>query len=291
MRRILYGLIVIGLVVALAGLWITRPERVDAAVLASLDGDTERGEVVYWAAGCASCHTAPDSDDKLALAGGQKFATDFGTFLAPNISPDPANGIGNWTVADFASAVTRGTSPDGKHYYPAFPYTSYGRMTDQDVVDLWAFMKALPAQSTPNKPHEVGFPFNIRLSLGGWKLLFFDRQADLSTSDNERGQYLVEVLGHCAECHTPRNILGGWDRSQWLAGAPNPSGRGRIPGLRPGQLDWALDDLEFYLDTGLTPDFDSAGGEMVSVIENLARLSTEDRLAIAQYILSLPASN
>ena len=150
-------------------------------------------------------------------------------------------------------------------------------------------MSSLPAVERANEPHEIGFPFNIRLSLGGWKLLFFndDWVADADTPELERGRYLVEALGHCAECHTPRNALGGLNKSEWMMGAPNPSGKGRIPGIAPAVLDWSAGDIAYYLETGFTPDFDSAGGEMTEVIRNTSRLTPEDRAAIAAYLKAL----
>ncbi len=289
MLRTLIVFLGLGLAALAAGLWVTRPVTVSEATFASLAGDAARGETVFYASGCASCHTAPESDDKLRLPGGQSFDTEFGVFKAPNISPHPEAGIGAWTLTQFASAVKKGTSPDGKHYYPVFPYGSYARMTDGDVADLWAFMQTLPEEATENVPHELGFPFNIRASLGGWKLLFAgdDWVQPADTAVLERGRYLVEALGHCGECHTPRNALGGLDAGAWMSGAPNPSGRGNIPGLLPPDFGWSETDIAYYLESGFTPDFDSAGGKMASVIENTAKLSAEDRAAIAAYISAL----
>ena len=203
---------------------------------------------------------------------------------------DTTNGIGAWSLNDFANAVQKGVSPDGKHYYPAFPYGTYARMNAQDIVDLWAYMQTLPADSKPSQPHDVGFPFNIRRGLGLWKLLFVSDDWIEEPSASENGRYLVEALGHCAECHTPRNGLGGLKRDLGLTGAPNPSGKGRIPGLTSAQLDWSEADIAEYLKSGFTPDYDSAGGEMVEVIENTSRLTDEDRLAIAAYLKAVPAS-
>lgn len=273
------------------GLWITRPATVAPERFASLTGDAENGEMVYWAAGCASCHTAEKSEDKLTLPGGKRFASDFGTFVAPNISSDTTHGIGAWTLPQFASAVLEGTSPDGAHYYPAFPYTTYGRMSDSDVADLYAFMKTLPASSRESEPHEVGFPFNVRLVLGGWKLLFLNKDyvTEAPTPELERGRYIVEALGHCAECHTPRNALGGWEVARWMDGAPIPGDdKGKTPGITPAHLDWVASDIAYYLETGFTPDFDSAGGEMAEVVINTSKLSPEDRAAIAAYVKALP---
>lgn len=278
--------------VAVAGLWITRATPIEAARYDGLTGDAARGAVVFTAAGCASCHAAPDAEGaaKLVLAGGERFPSEFGTFIAPNISPSDA-GIGGWSLTEFASAVQKGVSPGGQHYYPAFPYTAYALMTDQDVADLWAHWQTLPADDTPSQPHEVGFPFNIRLSLGGWKLLFADKgwvMDEVATPELERGRYLVEALAHCGECHTPRNALGGLDRGRWLAGAPNPSGTGTIPPLTPDKLTWGASEIAYYLETGFTPDFDSAGGHMVAVIENFSKLPASDRQAVVAYLKALP---
>lgn len=292
MRRaliLLAGLAVIG---AGTGLFLTRAVPLPASSFDGMTGDATRGATVFTAAGCASCHAAPESDDKSVLKGGQRFGSDFGTFIAPNISPDPDAGIGAWTLAEFASAVTRGVSPEGAHYYPAFPYTAYANMTGQDVVDLWAHMQTLPADPTPSAAHEVGFPFNIRRSLGGWKLLYFRPGWVMETGGDpvlERGRYLVEALAHCAECHTPRDALGGLDRARWMAGAPNPSGTGRIPALTPDELSWSAGDIAYYLESGFTPDYDSVGGHMVAVVENFSKLTKEDRDAVATYVKALDA--
>jgi mono/diheme cytochrome c family protein len=249
--------------------------------------------LVFHASGCASCHAAPNASDeaKLVLAGGHAFASDFGTFYAPNISPDPQVGIGGWSLADFTRAVRDGVSPEGKHYYPAFPYTSYQHMTDNDVADLHAYMQTLPVSDVVSRPHDVGFPFSIRRGLGLWKVMFQDSDyvvtGDLGEIE-ERGRYLAEALGHCGECHTTRNALGGLDRSAWLAGAPNPSGPGRIPNITPAELDWSDQDLMAYFTTGLTPDYDSAGGEMAAVVKNLAQLPESDRAALIAYLRLVP---
>lgn len=274
--------------------WVaTRPSALDPsleAALAKAGADPERGEAVFWAAGCASCHTAPDADDSLVLAGGQRFASPFGSFVAPNVSTDPIHGIGGWTVEDFARALTEGVSPQGRHYYPAFPYTAYTRMTPQDIADLHAFWTTLPASDVPSAPHEIGFPFNIRRGLGIWKALYLD-DAWIGPADDasvERGRYLSEALAHCGECHTPRGPLGALDTARWMAGAPNPSGRGTIPNITPAELDWTAGDIAYYLETGFMPDFDTVGGHMAAVVSNFAKLSAEDRQAVAAYVKALP---
>lgn len=278
-----------------SALWVlSAPEPLSPAAMDGLTGDTERGRIAFAAAGCASCHTAPDaaSADAPVLAGGQAFVSDFGTFYAPNISSDPTHGIGGWSDYEIANAVLRGLSPDMAHYYPAFPYTSYIHMDLQDVADLTAYMRTLPADATPSRDHDVGFPFNVRRALGLWKQAFVtdDWVMDLPDDDTfGRGRYLVEGPGHCAECHTPRNALGALDRSAWMAGAPNPSGEGRIPNITPGALAWTQSDIAAYLQSGFTPDFDSAGGSMAHVIRNTAQLTDDDRRAIAAYLKALPS--
>ncbi|MEO9820808.1 MAG: cytochrome c [Paracoccaceae bacterium] len=281
----------------LALFWtLTRPNQSTPDRLAALVGDADRGSTVFAAGGCASCHAAPNAegDDKAVLSGGLAFSTAFGTFYAPNISPDLDAGIGGWSTTELADAMQHGVSPNGDHYYPAFPYASYIHASDQDVVDLSAFLFTLPASQTPNRAHDVSFPFNIRRGLGLWKLMFVQSEWVAQQQDTPeliRGRYLVEGLGHCAECHTPRNALGGLDRSQWLRGAPSPDGKGKIPALTPDALDWSAKDIAYYLETGFTPDFDSAGGEMVDVIENMSKLSATDRNAIAAYLKTLPSGS
>ncbi len=290
MRRILS---IVGLAVLVAAgflFWLSRPQPLPADAMAGLEGDAEHGRQVYLAAGCRSCHTAPESEDKDLLAGGQRFPSDFGTFLAPNISPHPEAGIGDWSLDQFASAVMRGVSPENRHYYPAFPYAAYARMDRQDVADLWAYWQTLPQSDQASAPHEVGFPFSIRRGLGLWKAMFVDPDwvmaGDLSPEE-ERGRYLAEALAHCGECHTPRGALGNLDTARWMAGAPDPSGKGQIPALTPDKLDWSAGDIAYYLESGFTPDYDSAGGHMVAVIDNFAELSPEDRTAVAAYVKAL----
>jgi mono/diheme cytochrome c family protein len=296
MRRIVLILLVLTLA-GLAGFWVvTRPTVVAEAELAGLTGDPVAGEAVFWAAGCVSCHAAEGAtgEDRLVLSGGQRFPSDFGTFIAPNISMHPEAGIGDWTLSQFVTAVQNGISPEGQHYYPAFPYTAYRLAERQDLVDLWAFWQTLPTSDMASLPHEVGFPFSIRRAVGAWNLLNlrddFTLTGDL-TEQQLRGRYLSEALAHCAECHTPRDALGGLERSAWMAGAPNPTGTGTIPALTPDRLTWSERDIAAYLNDGFTPSFDSAGGHMVSVIRNLSMLPEEDRLAIAAYLKALPPAD
>ncbi len=293
MRRFLGYLVLLGLIVA-AGLWFATAARGgDPALVADLQGDVTRGEVVFTAAGCASCHMAPGAvgEAKRVLVGGQRFVTDFGTFIAPNISPDPEHGIGAWPLSDLVNALKHGVSPEGQHYYPALPYGAYTHMTLQDIADLHTYLGTLPPDATPSQAHELGFPFNIRRSVGMWKLLYLNTDwainGDLSPSQ-DRGRYIAEAMAHCGECHTPRNLLGGPDRSRWLAGAPNPNGEGRIPNITPAKLTWSEADIVAYLETGFTPEFDTVGGHMVEVVDNMARLPESDRQALADYLKLVP---
>lgn len=287
LRLLLIVLILVG-----AGLFITRPKTVDPDLYTGLTPDPVHGALVFHAGGCTSCHTDPAAEpaDPPVLSGGYRIESPFGTFVAPNISPSDA-GIGGWTTVDLANALIEGVSPQGTNFYPAFPYTTYTHMTPQDVVDLKAYLDTLPGSDTVAPDHELSFPFTMRRGIALWKMVNLRRDwvlQDAPTPEIQRGRYLVEALGHCAECHTPRDVTGGLDRSQWLMGAPNPSGDGRIPGIAPSKLDWSAEDIAYYLESGFTPDYDSAGGEMAHVVSNMAKLPAEDRAAIAAYLKALP---
>ncbi|MFN4099987.1 MAG: c-type cytochrome [Pararhodobacter sp.] len=300
LKRVAGAIVLLALIGGGVMWFLTRPAGLDAETLAALrahDADAVRGEQVYWTAGCASCHTAPGlelgapTEARFVLPGGRRFVTEFGTFLAPNVSMDPQAGIGNWTLEQFATAVLQGVSPGGSHYYPVFPYSTYTHAAPGDIADLWAFWQGLPADPTPSQAHDIGFPFSIRRALGVWKLLNFNDDYAIPVPDEAelaRGHYLVESLAHCAECHTPRDALGGLDRSQWMAGAPNAVGEGRIPALPPQR--WTAFDVAAYLETGFTPEFDTAGGEMAEVVANLSRITAPDRAAIAAYVMALRSS-
>lgn len=282
-----------------AFLLITAPDRQDSTVWANLgEPDLAHGREVFFAGGCTSCHAPAGAtgDARLILSGGAPLKSDFGTFHAPNISSHPEAGIGAWTLAELGDAMTRGVGREGEHLYPSFPYGSYVRMTPEDINDLYGFMKTLPASDAVAPPHELGFPFNQRLVLGGWKFLFFTDAPRVELADAsdmvKRGQYLVEGPGHCGECHTPRNALGGFLSEQWLAGGPNPEGEGSIPNITPGSKSmgsWSEGDIVTYLESGFTPDYDSVGGSMVEVQKNMAELTAADREAIAAYLKAIPA--
>ena len=296
--RIFRNLLILGAVVAGGLYWWTLPAPLAADAMDGLTGDPGHGEQVFWAAGCASCHMAEGAqgDAQLVLSGGQKFPSAFGTFLAPNISQDTQHGIGDWSALDLANALTRGVSRAGEHLYPALPYASYNKMTLQDVADLYAFLKTTPSDPTPSQPHEVRFPFNQRILLGGWKMLFLNKDWALPGNlppTEDRGRYIAEAMAHCGECHTPRNALGGMEKSRWLAGAPDasdPTGKAQVPNITPAKLAWSANDIAYYLTSGFTPDFDSVGGHMAHVVENFGRLPESDAAAVAAYLKRVPAA-
>ena len=289
-------LVVLALIAAVVGFgvfWVvTIPATVPASALAPHTPNLDNGKTMFLIGGCASCHATPGQDDKTKLGGGVGLKSPFGTFYTPNISPDPSQGIGKWAEADFVTAMIKGTSPDGRHYFPAFPYTSYQRIGTGDLRDLFAYLKTLPAVQDKSKPHDVPFPFNIRRTLGGWKFLFLDGKPFEGDPTKDavwnRGAYLVNGPGHCAECHSPRNVLGGIIASQRFAGGPAPDGDGFVPNITQKGLSMSHEQVVKLLETGETPDGDTVGGDMGKVVANTGKLSAEDRAAIATYIKSLP---
>jgi mono/diheme cytochrome c family protein len=281
-------------VIGAAVFWVvTIPATVPASALGTHAPSAANGKEMFYAGGCAACHATPGQDDKTRLGGGLGLKSPFGTFYVPNISPDPNDGIGKWSEADFVTAMLKGTSPDGRHYFPAFPYPSYQRMKVEDVRDLFAHIKTLPAVQGRVRDHDVPFPFNVRRTLGGWKFLFLDGkpfQPDGSKSAQwNRGAYLVNGPGHCAECHSPRNPFGGIVAKQRFAGGPNPEGEGWVPNItQQGLGDYSAEDIALLLETGRSPDGEALGGSMIPVIRNTSQLSSESRDAMAAYIKSLP---
>ena len=293
LRKVLILVVLIALAGAAAFWLVTAPVVVPANALPARTPDLANGREMFYAGGCTACHATPGQDDKSRLGGGFALKSPFGTFYVPNISPDPDDGIGKWSEADFVTAMQKGTSPDGRHYFPAFPYSSYQRMRVEDLRDLFAHLKTLPAVKGRVRDHDMAFPFNIRRLVGGWKFLFLDGKpfvpdASKSAAWN-RGAYLVNGPGHCAECHSPRNPLGGIIAAQRFAGGPNPEGEGWIPNItQRGISDYSEKDLAYLFETGNTPEGDSVGGSMTAVVRNTAQLTAKDRAAMAAYIKSLP---
>lgn len=252
----------------------------------------EQGRYLAIAGGCGSCHT---QDGQPELSGGAALESPYGNFYAPNITPDPDTGIGGWSEAEFIRAFREGVSPAGEHYYPAFPYPAYTGMTDGDLKALKAYLDAVTPVKQQNREHELVWYANWRMPLAVWKWRYLETgpfQSDPGVSEQlNRGAYLVRHLGHCAECHTPRDELGGLDRSQNFAGNPDGPEDDVVPNITPhetGLPDWSESDIEFYLEIGMEPDGDFVSGSMGEVVENTGKLTAEDRQAIAAYIKSLP---
>jgi mono/diheme cytochrome c family protein len=294
MLRKLILLAVAAAIIGLAAFWVlTIPGTVPASALGPHTPNLDNGKTMFFAGGCASCHATPGQDDKTRLGGGVGLKSPFGTFYAPNISPDRNDGIGAWNEAQFVTAMVKGTAPDGRHYFPAFPYRSYQYMKHEDLRDLSAYLKTLPAVQGKVRDHDVPFPYNVRRSLGGWKFLFLEREPFRADASKDavwnRGAYLVNGPGHCAECHSPRNLLGGIKRGQRFAGGPSPDGKDWIPNItQHGLSSWSVDDLVKLLETGENRDADTVGGDMGKVVANTKQLSDTDRRAMAIYIKSLP---
>jgi mono/diheme cytochrome c family protein len=257
----------------------------------------ERGKYLLHAAGCIGCHTdkATLKAKGPILGGGRVLKTPFGTFFGPNITPHPEHGIGRWSEAQFKRALRHGRSPSGRHYYPAFPYTSFTRMTDRDIGALWTYVRTLKPVDRPNKPHDLAFPYSVRFLVTFWKWLNFRRgpfKSDAAKSkDWNRGAYLVTALGHCGECHTPRNGLGGLKRGLAMSGSPGGPA-GSAPNITPhketGIGNWSAEDIVSALKLGMLPDGDFIGGEMTEVVEHgTSKLTDADLKAIATYLASL----
>lgn len=270
-----------------------------AAVFAA-GGDISRGKYLFHAAGCAGCHT--DKKNKSApLAGGRKLKTPFGVFYSPNITPDPDNGIGNWSDADFIRALRLGIAPDGQHYFPVFPYPSYTGITDADLIDIKAYIFTRPPAPTPNKPHDVAAPFGWRFLLPIWKALYFSpgpfRPEPGKSAASNRGRYLLRALGHCGECHTPRDALGGAKDEMAMAGTDNAPGGGIVPNITPDKKTgigrWSDADLEELFESGMLPDGDFVGSDMGEVVDlTTSRLSKSDIKALIAALRALtPVDN
>jgi len=251
-------------------------------------GDAKRGEYLAKAGGCLGCHTLEakegSSDKPVPFAGGRALKTPFGTFYGPNITPHPQAGVGRWSEADFVRAMREGRRADGANYFPAFPYPSFTLITDADLRDLWAYLRSLPPSSRPSREHDLGFFYRWRFTVTFWKWLFFTA-GPMAANPANRGEYLVRALGHCGECHTPRNFLGGAKKERFLAGAKDIA-----PNLTPTRLKKQGDgELKNFLTTGLTADGDVPAKEMGEVIANTtSKLTPQDLDAMLAYLRSLP---
>ena len=258
--------------------------------------DLARGRSLFAAGSCGTCHATPGQADTTLLGGGVALTSGFGTFYMPNISPDPTDGIGKWTLAEFTRSMREGVSKDGANQYPAFPYTSFQRMTANDLRDLFGFLETLPPVTGKARDHDLKFPFTMRRGVGLWKLAFLDGEPLPPAPGRSpawlRGRDLVEGASHCAECHSPRNPLGAIEGGKRFAGAPDPEGHGYIPNITPDETGigyWSEREIADYLGTGISPIGVAAGGSMTAVVANLATLSPKDRVGMAEYLKTLPA--
>ena len=263
--------------------------------LQASEAQLERGRQVFNAASCAVCHTDKENNGE-PLAGGYAMKSDFGTFYTPNITPDPETGIGNWSDEDFIRALQQGVSPEGDHYFPSFPYTAYTKMHRDDVLALKAYLFSLKAVKKANREHDLAFYVAMTPSARIWKAAYFNEGEYVNAADKSaewnRGAYLVEAMGHCSECHTPRKALGVLNQKMAYAGVQQLTGVGTVPNITPDKKTgigrWSVDDLDYYFESGTTLSGDSSGGKMASIIDNsLSLLPASDRKAIAVYLLSL----
>ncbi|MEO1192860.1 MAG: cytochrome c [Pseudomonadota bacterium] len=285
----LFGLAVLAGTAALVYLVIEEPEP---RLITAEAGDAERGTYLARMSGCIACHTNSQAGGAL-LAGGPAIETPFGTFYGPNITPHEEAGIGYWTLEDFGKAMTGGRAPEGYAYYPVFPYPHYAKLSDQDIADIWAALQTVPPVAGRAQPNRLEFPYDQRMLLVAWQTLFLDTSPfqpdpDRSATWN-RGAFIVEGPGHCAACHTPRNLLGGPESDQAYAGGKTGPGGESVPPITGEALreaGWSLQDVAFALKTGVTPSGDALGGSMGEVIQGgTAWLTDEDRLAIATYLM------
>jgi mono/diheme cytochrome c family protein len=283
--------VILALGVALPSLFVSR------APVASQDSEAvRRGQYVFQASGGCSCHSDPGSTGS-TLAGGRPIKTPFGTIYGTNITPDKDTGIGGWTDEDFLRAMREGLSPSGDPYYPVFPYTSFTRMNDRDLLDLKAYLFSLEPVKKENRPPDFAFPYNSRASVSIWRGLHFEAkrfEPDPEKSDEwNRGAYLASAVAHCGECHTPRTFMGATDEDRLYAGsAEGPEGE-LAPNITPddktGIGQWSTTDIVWFLQTNLLPDGDSTQGLMAEVIDKGYRHMEEaDLKAIAAYLESLP---
>jgi mono/diheme cytochrome c family protein len=266
-------------------------------VAASFDSQRDlvrKGEYIVRAAGCVSCHTDPEKPQNF-LAGGRSLQTPFGVFYSPNITPDKKHGVGSWSDEDFERALRRGVSPDGRHYYPVFPYTSYTRLKLEDVKAIAAYLRNLKPVPQANREHELPW-YLFRWAMLPWKWLYFQPGEFMPSADRgdaqNRGAYLV-AIGHCSECHSPRDKMGVLDPGHYLSGTKDGPEGESIPNITPhrqtGIGKWDEDDVMYFLKTGALPDGDYTGSLMAEVVDDSTRYLTEpDRKAIAKYLLALP---
>lgn len=262
------------------------------SLAAADDAAVARGAYLAAAAGCDQCHTDSKNGGP-AYGGGRVMKTAFGPIATPNITPDRATGIGDWSADNFVRAMRWGIAPDGSHYVPAFPFPDFARLTDGDLVDLKAFLDSLPTVVKPvSGSEDLALAARARAAVG--IAVASNRVPPRSPADPEarRGAYLVDAVGHCGDCHTPTTWLGAPDSDRYLAGSHGGlwgGGPNLTPDAKTGIGNWGIDEIAQALKTGDAPDFDVLGGPMAEIVRNTARLTDDDRRAIAIYLKSLPA--
>lgn len=279
-----------GVLFALALAWRPAIAPVGRPDPASFPRDrVERGAVLARIGDCAVCHTA---DGGRPLAGARPLATPFGTLYSDNITPDVETGIGSWSAAAFRRAMREGVGRDGSHLYPALPYEHFTHVTDADLDAIYAFLMTRQAVRQVAPANRLIPPLGFRPLLAGWKLLFLHEgplPAEPARSAQwNRGAYLVEGLGHCGGCHTPRNLAGGEQRSRAYGGGVAEGWRAPpLDAGNPGRADWTADRLFAYLRTGISPHHSAAAGPMGPVVESLSGVPESDVRAIATYVASV----
>ena len=255
-----------------------------AALAGEPPGDAAVGERLAGLAGCPACHTAPAG---VPFAGGYPIETKFGTFYGTNLTPDARTGLGAWTYGDFARAMREGEAPEGHGYWPAFPYPSFRRASDEDLGHLWAYLRGLPAVQRENTPHALQGYGAVQRWL--WRTLIWQPEKDPPLPEDpvlHRGAELVEGLGHCGECHTPRTRWGRLDPKRPLAGSREPPEPAPNLTSGSGAGGWGHEDWLLFLETGMTPEGDVVGGEMARVVDHgTARLMDADREAMAAWLV------
>lgn len=285
-------------VTAIGSTTLSAQDDVMVSTLADSDNPVQRGLYLSTAGNCMACHTTEGGEP---FAGGVAFHTDFGVIYSTNITSDSENGIGSWTEEQFIAAMHEGVSADGSKLYPAFPYPSFAKVSEADVKDIFAFLKTVAPSSYTPPANEMGFPFNQRALMGIWNALFFEGERfvpDDSKSDTwNRGAYLVEGLGHCGTCHTPRNALGGLKTDQALSGGTyndkveegkiRPWSAANITPAPDGLAIWEEDDIAEYLKTGHNRKGGTFGPMNEVITLSTSQLSDDDVQSIAHYLTNI----
>jgi mono/diheme cytochrome c family protein len=299
MKRLLAIVVVLIVILAAAEVALNRTDRAagSAPVIAGAPASADalaRGEYLTKAADCVACHTVPESGKP--FAGGVAFKLPIGTIYSSNITADPTNGIGGWSDDAFVRAVRDGIGKNGEHLYPAFPYTSYTRLSRDDVLAIKAYLLSLPAASQANRANDLAFPFNQRWAVSFWNAAFFKDKRFVADAGKpaewNSGAYLATALGHCAECHTPRNVAFGLKHGKELSGQELQGWRAYniTPDPKYGIGAWSDAEIAQYLKTGLADGHASAGGPMgEAVSHSLQYLDAADVAALVAYLRSLPA--